>query len=67
MTGSVACPHGFIEGRESAFDIASACFGFSKRNLEQSVEDQDVLLAQKFDPATHLLEPAAGCASLSTR
>ena len=35
--------------------------------MNEPVEDQYVLLAQQFDAATHVLEPAVGCAALSAR
>src|ERR1700722_7234131 len=54
----------FVETRDGALGIACSGFGFGKGNLDESVEEQDVLLAHKFDPATHGLEPTAGCATL---
>jgi hypothetical protein len=56
----------FVETRDGALEIACAGFGFGKGNLGESVEEQEVLLAQKFDPATHGLVPTAGCATLSS-
>ena len=50
----------FVEDGERAVDVARAGFGLGKRNLDEPVVDQNVLLAQKFGAAAHVLEPAAG-------
>src|SRR5277367_4120306 len=64
ILGSLACRHRFVNDGDRAVNIAGAGFGFGKRNLEEPVEEQDVLLAQKLDPAAHVLEAAAGWAAL---
>jgi hypothetical protein len=57
----------FVEDRDSAVDVACTGFGLGKGNLLEFVEGQDVLLAHKFDAATHGLEPAAERAALGRR
>ena len=59
MAGPLGRRQRFVEDRDGAIDVAGAGFGFGKRNLDEPVEEQDVLLAQKFDAATHVLEPVA--------
>ncbi len=67
MSDPLARRQRFVEDGEGAVDIAGTGFGFGESNLNEPVEDQYVLLAQKFDAATHGVEPAAGCAALGAR
>ena len=46
-----------VEDGNSAVDIVGASFGFCEGNLDESVEHQGILVAQKLDPVTHALEP----------
>jgi hypothetical protein len=55
----------FIEDRKCAIEIVSSRFGFSQSILDEAVEDQGVLIAQKFDAATHVREPALQGAAFS--
>jgi hypothetical protein len=55
-----------VEDREGVVDVTGKGFGFSKHNLQQSIQSQDILLAQKFDAATHGLGPGAGFAAFSS-
>jgi hypothetical protein len=48
-------------------DIAGARFGFSKRDLHQAIEHQDILIAQQFDAAAHVHEPLAKRPAFSRR
>ena len=64
MTGPVARRQRFVEDSNCAVDVAGTGFGLGKGNLEEPVEDEDVLLASKFDAATHVLKPNAGRAAL---
>ena len=57
----------FVEDRNSAVGIARPGFGLGQRDLQQPVEHQDVLFAQKLDAAAHVLEPAADRAARSRR
>ena len=61
MSGPLAGGQRFIEDGDGTVDVAGTGFGLGKGNLDEPVEEQDVLLAKKFDAATHGLEPAAGC------
>jgi hypothetical protein len=60
MAGPFGRRQRFVEDRDGAVGIARSGFRFSQRNLQQSVERQNILLAPQFDAAAHLLEPAAG-------
>jgi hypothetical protein len=57
----------FVEDGEGTVGIDCAGFGFSKSNLDESVEKQNLLIAQKFDAAAHLVEPAASRAAFNPR
>ena len=48
----------FVQSGDRARRVARPRFSLGKRCLPQSVEDADVLLAQKFDAATHVIEPS---------
>jgi hypothetical protein len=67
MTGPLARCQRFVETRDGAVGIACPGFGSGEGNLEESVEGQDVLLAQKFDPATHVRERLARPPAFSRR
>jgi hypothetical protein len=45
MTGPFARRQRLVEDREGAVDVANVGFGFGKRNLQQSIKQQNVLLA----------------------
>ena len=57
VAGAVAYHQRFVEDRNGAVGIARPGLRLGQRNLEQSVELQDVLFAQEIDAATHVLEP----------
>ena len=59
MTGPFGCRQRFVEDRKRASHRLSA-LRLRERNLEESVEGQDVLLAQQFDPATHVRDASLG-------
>jgi hypothetical protein len=67
MPGAFAYRQRLVEDRDSAVDVACPGFGLGERALDESVEGQDVLLAHKFDAATHDLEAAAELAALGRR
>jgi hypothetical protein len=60
MAGPLGGRQGVVQGPQRAIDVAGAGFGLGKRNPNEPVEDQGVLLAQAFDPSTHILKRAAG-------
>ena len=47
----------FVDSRNCALDIAGARFGLGERNSYEPVKEQNLLFAQKFDAATHAVEP----------
>ena len=57
----------FVEDREGAVGIARPGFGLGQRDLQEPVENQNVLFAQKLDAAAHVLEPVAERAACSRR
>jgi hypothetical protein len=57
----------FVEDGEGAGDIACTGFGFGKGNFDGSVEGQDVLFAQKFGAAAHVVQPLAKRPAFSRR
>jgi hypothetical protein len=59
LTGPFGRRQRFIEHGEGAGGIACALFGLRKRNLDQSVEDPDVLIAQQFHAAARVPQPRA--------
>jgi hypothetical protein len=67
MTNALGRRQRFVEDREGAVDIARAGFGLGESDLSESVEDQNVLFAQKFDAAAHVVEPAVKRAGFSSR
>ena len=67
MAGPLTRRQRFIEDGDGAVSIARPRLGFSQRNLDQSVVDHNVLFAQEFGAAEHVLEPAAGRATLRPR
>jgi hypothetical protein len=67
VAGAVARRQRFIEDCNGAVWIARPGLRLGQRNLEQSVELEDVLFAQEIDAATHVLEPATWRAVRSGR
>ena len=57
---AVARRQRFVEDGDGAVGIARPGFSLGQRNLQQPVEKQNVLFAQQFDAAAHVLEPVAG-------
>ena len=52
----------FAEDPEGAVQIAGPGFSLSERNLQQTIKHQNILFAQQFNAAAHVLEPRADCA-----
>ena len=46
MASPFGCRQRFVEDRDGAVDVACTGFGFGERNLQQSIQQQDVLFAQ---------------------
>jgi hypothetical protein len=66
---AVACAAGrrqrFVEDGDGAIGIARPRFDLGQRDLQEPVEQQNVLFAQQFDAAAHVLEPATERAARS--
>ena len=60
MTNAFGRRQRFVEDGESAVGVAREGFGFSQSNHDETIEHQDVLLAQEFGVAAHVCESAAG-------
>jgi len=56
ITNPFGCRQSFVGKRYGAVDVACTGLGFSKGNLDESVEDQGVLLAKIVDALAHSLE-----------
>ena len=67
IAGAVARRQRFVEDRNGAVGIARPGLRLGQRDLEQSVEQQDVLFAQEIDAVTHVLEPGTWRAVRSGR
>jgi hypothetical protein len=52
------CRQRFVQDHAGAGDVARLGFGFGESGLDESVDGQNVLLAQKFGAPTHVREPA---------
>jgi hypothetical protein len=65
MSGPLTSCQRFVEDGDCTVDVAGSGFGLGKDNLGDSVEGQDVLVAQKFDASTQVLKPTAGYVALS--
>ena len=67
VSGTLARRQRFVDYGHRAVDVAGAGFGFGQRNFQHAVEEQDVLLAQQIDTATHVLESAPRRIAFSPR
>ena len=67
ISDTLACRQRFIEDGDRTVEVAGSRFGLGKNNFGEPVEEQDLLFAQKFDAATHALEPVARCAAIGRR